>query len=126
MTIKMINAEKIRFVQDLASGYQGYGTNAPLGVYYQQHSVLSKAGIEIATNQINRKWLTSLSNYEHEIIVEELGGLAPDKVETLIAWKSPIAPSSKLRTAPETWQSRTGRTDGWAIKGRHFTVEVIL
>jgi hypothetical protein len=125
MIIKMINAEKIRSVQDLASGYQGYGTNAPLGVYYQQHSVLSNAGIEIATNRINRKWLTCF-DYEHEIIAEELGGLAPDKVETFIAWKSPIAPSSKLRTAPETWQSRTERTDGWAIKGRHFTVEVIL
>jgi 4-carboxymuconolactone decarboxylase len=57
----------------------------PLGVYYQRHSVLSKAEIEIATNLINGKWLASYSNYEHEIIAEELGGLVPEKVEALIA-----------------------------------------
>jgi 4-carboxymuconolactone decarboxylase len=57
----------------------------PLGVYYQRHSVLSKAEIEIATNLINGKWLAGYSNYEHEIIAEEHGGLAPEKVEALIA-----------------------------------------
>ena len=57
----------------------------PLGAYYQGHSSLSKAEIEIATNLTNAKWLAGYSNYEHEIIAERDGGLLPEKVEALIA-----------------------------------------
>ena len=39
----------------------------PLGAYYQGHSSLSKAEIEIATNLTNAKWLAGYANYEHEI-----------------------------------------------------------
>ena len=60
-------------------------TVVPIGAYYQQHSTLTKAEIEIATNLINGRWLAAYSNYEHEMIAEEAGGLAPDKVEALIA-----------------------------------------
>jgi 4-carboxymuconolactone decarboxylase len=42
----------------------------PLDAYYQGHSSLSKAEIEIATNLTNARWLAGYSNYEHEIIVE--------------------------------------------------------
>src|ERR1700723_3585929 len=57
----------------------------PLGAYYQGHSSLSKAEIEIATNLTNAKWLAGYSNYEHEIIAEQDGGLQPEKVQALIA-----------------------------------------
>jgi 4-carboxymuconolactone decarboxylase len=57
----------------------------PLGAYYQGHSSLSKAEIEIATNLTNAKWLAGYSNYEHEIIAERDGGLPPEKIEALIA-----------------------------------------
>jgi 4-carboxymuconolactone decarboxylase len=57
----------------------------PLGAYYQGHSSLSKAEIEIATNLTNGRWLAAFSNYEHEKIAEKDGGLAPEKVEALIA-----------------------------------------
>ena len=57
----------------------------PLGAYYQGHSSLSKAEIEIATNLTNAKWLAGYSNYEHEIIAERDGCLPPEKVEALIA-----------------------------------------
>ena len=57
----------------------------PLGKYYQGHSSLSKAEIEIATNLINAKWLAAYSNYEHEKIAEADGHLPPEKVEALIA-----------------------------------------
>jgi 4-carboxymuconolactone decarboxylase len=57
----------------------------PLGAYYQGHSSLSKAEIEIATNLTNGRWLAGYSNYEHEIIAEKDGGLPPEKVEALIA-----------------------------------------
>lgn len=57
----------------------------PLGAYYQGHSSLSKAEIEIATNLINARWLAAYSNYEHEMIAEQAGGLPPEKVEALIA-----------------------------------------
>jgi hypothetical protein len=50
-----------------------------------QHSSLSKAEIEIATNLTNARWLAGYSNYEHEIIGERDGGLPPEKVEALIA-----------------------------------------
>jgi len=57
----------------------------PLGGYYQGHSSLSKAEIEIATNLTNGRWLAAYSNYEHEKIAEKDGGLPPEKVEALIA-----------------------------------------
>ena len=57
----------------------------PLGAYYQGHSSLTKAEIEICTNLINGKWLAAYSNYEHEKIAEDAGGLPPAKVEALIA-----------------------------------------
>ncbi len=56
----------------------------PLGAYYQGHSSLSKAEIEIATNLINARWLGAYSNYEHEKIAEQQGGLPPEKVQALI------------------------------------------
>ena len=48
-------------------------TIVPTGAYYQKHSTLSKAEIEIATNLINGRWLAAYSNYEHEKIGEEQG-----------------------------------------------------
>jgi len=36
----------------------------PLGAYYQGHSSLSKAEIEIATNLTNGRWIAAYSNYE--------------------------------------------------------------
>jgi 4-carboxymuconolactone decarboxylase len=61
----------------------------PVGAYYQGHSSLSKAEIEIATNLTNGRWLAAYSNYEHEMIAEQDGGLPPEKVEALIAVPSP-------------------------------------
>ena len=57
----------------------------PLGAYYQGHSSLSKAEIEIATNLTNGRLLAAYSNYEHEMIAEKDGGLPPEKVQALIA-----------------------------------------
>ena len=57
----------------------------PLGAYYQGHSSLAKSEIEIATNLINARWLAAYSNYEHEMIGEKDGGLAPEQVQALIA-----------------------------------------
>ena len=57
----------------------------PVGAYYQGHSSLSKAEIEIATNLTNARWLAGYSNYEHEIIGEKDGRLPAEKVEALIA-----------------------------------------
>ena len=52
----------------------------PVGAYYQTHSTLTKAEIEIATNVVNGRWRTAYSNYEHEKIAEDAGGLPPDGV----------------------------------------------
>ena len=60
-------------------------TIVPTGEYYQKHSSLTKAEIEIVTNVINGHWLAAYSNYEHENIGEGAGHLPPDKVEALIA-----------------------------------------
>ena len=57
----------------------------PLGAHYQGRSSLTKAEIEIATNIVNARWLAAYSNYEHEMIAEEAGGLPPEKVQALIA-----------------------------------------
>ena len=57
----------------------------PVGVYFQEgHCSLSGAEREIANNLINAKWLAAYSTYEHEIIGEQ-AGLAPEKVQALIA-----------------------------------------
>ena len=60
-------------------------TIVPIGAYYQKHSTLTKAEIEIATNLVNARWLAAYSNYEHEIIGEEAGDLPARKVEAIIA-----------------------------------------
>ena len=60
-------------------------TVVPVGAYYQAHSTLTKAEIEIATNVVNGRWRAAYSNYEHEKIAEDAGGLPADKVEALIA-----------------------------------------
>ena len=60
-------------------------TVVPIGAYYQTRSTLTKAEIEIATNVINSRWRTAYSNYEHEKIAEDAGGLPAEKVEALIA-----------------------------------------
>jgi 4-carboxymuconolactone decarboxylase len=60
-------------------------TIAPTGAYFQTESTLTKAEIEIATNVINGRWLAAYCNYEHEWIAEDFGGLAPEKVQRLIA-----------------------------------------
>jgi 4-carboxymuconolactone decarboxylase len=60
-------------------------TIVPTGAYYQRESTLTKAEIEIVTNLINGRWRTAYANYEHEIIGVNNGGLAPEKVQALIA-----------------------------------------
>jgi 4-carboxymuconolactone decarboxylase len=60
-------------------------TIVPTGHYYQRESTLTKAEIEIATNLINGRWRSAYANYEHEIIGVQQGGLAPEKVQALIA-----------------------------------------
>ena len=57
----------------------------PLGKYFQGASSLAKPEVEIATNLVNARWLAAYSNYEHETIAEEAGGLPAEKVEALIA-----------------------------------------
>src|SRR2546426_8665020 len=57
----------------------------PLSIYYQGHSSLSKAEIEIATNLTTGRWLAAYPNYEHEKIAEQAGRLPPEKVQALIA-----------------------------------------
>jgi 4-carboxymuconolactone decarboxylase len=60
-------------------------TIVPTGAYYQTESTLTKAEIEIATNVINGHWRAAYANYEHQKIGVEKGGLAPERVEALIA-----------------------------------------
>ena len=60
-------------------------TVVPIGAYYQKHSSLTKAEIEIVTNLINARWLAAYSNYEHEMIAEQQGHLPAEKVEAIIA-----------------------------------------
>ena len=60
-------------------------TVVPTGAYYQTGSTLTKAEIEIATNLVNGQWRAAYSNYEHEKIAEDAGGLPAEKVEALIA-----------------------------------------
>ena len=60
-------------------------TIVPTGAYYQKHSTLTKAEIEIVTNLITARWMSAYASYEHEKIGEAQGHLPPDKVERIIA-----------------------------------------
>lgn len=60
-------------------------TIVPTGAYYQKHSTLKKAEIEIVTNLITARWMSAYASYEHEKIGEEQGRLAPEKVERIVA-----------------------------------------
>lgn len=60
-------------------------TIVPTGAYFQQHSTLSKAEIEIATVLVTARWRSAYATYEHEIIAERDGHLDPRRVEALIA-----------------------------------------
>ena len=60
-------------------------TIVPTGEYYQHHSTLTKAEIEIVTNLITARWLSAYASYEHEKIGQEQGHLDPEKVQRLIA-----------------------------------------
>lgn len=60
-------------------------TIVPTGEYYQKHSTLTKAEIEIVTNLVNARWSSAYASYEHEKIGEEQGKLDADEVQRLIA-----------------------------------------
>ena len=60
-------------------------TIVPTGAYFQKHSTLTKAEIEIVTNLITARWRSAYASYEHEKIGEEQGHLDPEKVQRLIA-----------------------------------------
>ena len=60
-------------------------TIVPTGAYYQNHSTLTKAEIEIVTNLVNARWLSAYASYEHEKIGVAQGRLDPEIVERLIA-----------------------------------------
>jgi len=60
-------------------------TIVPTGAYYQKHSTLTKAEIEIVTNLITARWLSAYASYEHEKIGEAQGRLPAETVERLIA-----------------------------------------
>ena len=60
-------------------------TIVPTGEYFQKHSTLTKAEIEIVTNLVTARWFSAYASYEHEKIGEQQGRLDPDKVQRLIA-----------------------------------------
>jgi 4-carboxymuconolactone decarboxylase len=60
-------------------------TIVPTGAYYQKHSTLTKAEIEIVTNLITARWMSAYASYEHEKIGELAGHLPSEKVERIIA-----------------------------------------
>ena len=60
-------------------------TIVPTGAYFQKHSTLTKAEIEIVTNLITARWRSAYASYEHEKIGEEQGHLDPEKVQRMIA-----------------------------------------
>ena len=60
-------------------------TIVPTGAYYQKHSTLTKAEIEIVTILITARWLSAYASYEHEMIGEAQGRLPAETVERLIA-----------------------------------------
>ena len=59
-------------------------TIVPVGEYYQHHSTLTKAEIEIVTNLVNARWRASYASYEHEKIGQEQGHLDREKLERMI------------------------------------------
>jgi 4-carboxymuconolactone decarboxylase len=60
-------------------------TIAPIGVYYQKQSTLTKAEIEIITVLTTARWHSAYGTYEHEKIAEKLGHIPPEKTECLIS-----------------------------------------
>jgi 4-carboxymuconolactone decarboxylase len=60
-------------------------TIVPTGAYFQRHSTLTKAEIEIVTNVVTGHWRSAYASHEHEKIGIEQGGLAPEQVAALIA-----------------------------------------
>lgn len=60
-------------------------TIVPIGQYYQKHSTLTKAEIEIVTNLVTARWLSAYAGYEHEKIGVEQGGLDRDQLQRIIA-----------------------------------------
>ena len=60
-------------------------TIVPTGAYYQQHSTLAKAEIEIVTTLIAARWHASYASYEHEKIGEAQGHLPAETMERMIA-----------------------------------------
>jgi 4-carboxymuconolactone decarboxylase len=60
-------------------------TIVPTGAYYQKHSTLTKAEIEIVTNLITARWLSAYASYAQEKIGEAQGRLPAETVERIIA-----------------------------------------
>jgi 4-carboxymuconolactone decarboxylase len=60
-------------------------TIVPTGAYYQKHSTLTKAEIEIVTNLITARWLSAYASYEHEKIGKAQSRLPAETVERIIA-----------------------------------------
>lgn len=60
-------------------------TIVPTGAYYQKHSTLTKAEIEIVTNLVTARWMSAYASYEHEKIGREQGHLPAEKMERIIA-----------------------------------------
>ena len=60
-------------------------TIVPTGAYYQKHSTLTKAEIEIVTILITARWMSVYASYEHEKIGKKQGHLPAETVERIIA-----------------------------------------
>ena len=60
-------------------------TIVPTGAYFQKHSTLTKAEIEIVTNLVTARWMSPYASYEHEKIGGEQGRLPAEKLERIIA-----------------------------------------
>jgi len=83
-------------------------TIVPTGQYYQKHSTLTKAEIEIVTNLTNAQWLSAYASYEHEKIGEAQGSRAPMSSPTGLAVSSRYSRSTQP-TTPSS-RSRCGRS----------------
>ena len=57
----------------------------PIGAYYQTHSTLTKAEIEIVTLLTTARWMSAYGSYEHEKIGEKLGHLPAESVQRLVS-----------------------------------------
>ena len=55
------------------------------GAYFQEHSMLTKAEIEIVTILTVARWRAAYATYEHEKIGENQGKVLPEKVDRIIA-----------------------------------------